>query len=153
MTEQPDELPAKRGRGQPPHQPTKADRDAVTLMVAGGIPQADIAQWRRIDIKTLRRHYREELDKGAATVNAMVLVEHVKLIKKGDGPMIKWWEQARMGWRGDADPSKVPEQSTRVVVEFIGEPAQKPVTIDHAPLRPDDRDGRDVVRRNVQLVG
>jgi hypothetical protein len=28
-------------------------------------------------------------------------VEHVKLIKKGDFAAIKWWEQSRMGWRGD----------------------------------------------------
>jgi hypothetical protein len=151
---EPDVLPAKRGRGHPAHAPTKADRDMITMMVAGGITQADIARAKGIDLKTLRKHYREELDNGATSVNTMVLAEHLKLIKKGDFQAIRWWQQSRMSWRSDVvDPAKLPEQSTRVVVEFVGEPAAKPVTIDHAPLRPDDRDGRDVVRRNVQLVG
>jgi hypothetical protein len=154
MPDQPAELTSKRSRGQPPHQSTKADRDAVTLMVAGGINQADIARWRGIDLKTLRKHYREELDNGATTVNAMVLAEHIKLIKKGNFPAIKWYQQARLGWRGDTtdEDSKQPDQSMRIVVELVGEPAVKPVTIDHEP-RPDNRGGRDAVRKYVQLVG
>ena len=148
-------LPAKRGRGKPPHQPTKVDRDMITVMVAGGIKQADIARAKGIDLKTLRKHYRAELDNGASSINTMVLVEHIKLIKKGNSAMIKWWEQARMGWRGDAgdDDGKLPEQSTRVVVEFVGPPTPATRTIDHEPLRPGDRGGRDLVRKNVQLVG
>ena len=155
MTEQPDELPAKRGRGQPAHEPSKAYRDAVTLMVSGGTAQAKIARWLRIDLKTLRKHYREELDNGATSINMMVVSEHLKLIKKGNFPAIKWWEQSRLGWRGDArdDEGRLPDQSTRVIVEFVGEPASSPVTIDHAPLRPDDRGGRDAVRKHVKLVG
>ena len=60
-----------------------------------------------------------------------------------------------MGWRGDArdDEGRLPDQSTRVIVEFVGEPASTPVTIDHAPLRSDDRGGRGEVRKHVQLVG
>jgi hypothetical protein len=148
----PARLPTKRGRGAPSHVPTKADRDMITVMVAGGITQADIARAKGIDLKTLRKHYRTELDNGATELNTMVIVEHVKLIKKGDGPMIRWWEQARMGWRGDAeDPGKAPDPSMRIVVELVGE--KPPTTIDHAPLRQDERGGRDAVRKYVQLVG
>ena len=88
---EPDVLPAKRGRGHPAHAPTKADRDMITVMVAGGITQADIARAKGIDLKTLRKHYREELDNGATSVNTMVLAEHLKLIKKGDFQAIRWW--------------------------------------------------------------
>jgi hypothetical protein len=148
----PARLPTKRGRGAPSHEPTKADRDMITVMVAGGIKQADIARAKGIDIKTLRKHYREELDNGASSINTMVLVEHIKLIKKGEFQAIRWWEQARMGFRGDAeDPGKVADQSMRIVVELVGE--KPPTTIDHAPLRQDERGGREMVRKNVQLVG
>ncbi len=43
---------------------------------------------------TLRKHYRHELDTGQITVNAMVVGEHLKRIKAGDFPAIKWWEIA-----------------------------------------------------------
>ena len=69
----------------------------------------------------------------------MVVGAHLKRIKAGDFAAIKWWEQARMGWRGDTtdEDSRQPEQPMRVVVELVGEEA--PPTIDHAPLRPEDR--------------
>ena len=146
-------LPAKRVRGQPAHAPTKLDRDTVKVMVAGGITQADIARSRGISLPTLRKHYRAELDNGATELNTMVIVEHIKAIKRGDFAAIKWWEQARMGWRGDAGDAdgRLPDQSMRVVVEFVGEPAAP--TLDHAPLRPDDRESRDALRKHVQLIG
>jgi hypothetical protein len=148
----PARLPTKRGRGAPSHAPTKSDRDMITVMVAGGIKQADIARAKGIDLKTLRKHYREELDNGASSINTMVVGEHIKLIEKGDGPMIRWWEQARMGRRGDAeDPSKAADPSMRIVVELVGE--NPPPPIDHAPLRQDERGGRDAVRKYEQLVG
>jgi DNA invertase Pin-like site-specific DNA recombinase len=75
-----DALPAKRGRGRPEHEPTKVERDLITVMIAGGITQADIARSRGIDLKTLRKHYRPELDNGKTSIDAMVLVEHIKLI-------------------------------------------------------------------------
>lgn len=99
---------------------------------------------------TLRKHYRHELDTGQITVNAMVVGEHLKRIKAGDFPAIKWWEQSRMGWRGDTgEDGMAPAANMRVTVELVGEPA--PPTIDHAP-QSDDR-GRVDVRKHVQLVG
>jgi hypothetical protein len=85
-------------RGKPLHEPTKVDRDTVTVMVAGGIAQVDIASARGISLPTLRLHYRAELDNGANQINTVVLIEHLKCIKAGDFAAIKWWEQARCGW-------------------------------------------------------
>ena len=83
----------------------------------------------------------------------MAIVEHVKAIKRGDFAAIKWWQQSRMGWRGDAgdDPGRQPEASMRVVVEFVGDAAPAAPTIDHEP-QSDDR-SREVLRKHVQLVG
>jgi hypothetical protein len=49
---------------RPPHEPTKVDRDTVSVMVAGGIAQSDIARARGIGEPTLRKRYRAELDSG-----------------------------------------------------------------------------------------
>jgi len=141
--------PIKRPAHRPPHQPTKVDRDTVSVMVAGGIAQVDIARARGISTVTLRKHYREELDAGTARLNTMVILEHIKRIKAGDFQAIKWWEQARMGWseRITVDDRK-PDASLRVIVELVGK-AAGPQIEQSAP-----RTGlSDAVRRNVQLVG
>ena len=58
-----------------------------------------------------------------------------------------------MGWRGDAGDAdgRLPDQSMRVVVEFVGDAAPAAPTIDHEP-RSDDR-SREALRKHVQLVG
>jgi hypothetical protein len=147
-----DTLPVeRRGCGRPTHVPTKIDRDTVVVMVAAGVQQDDIAKARGISTKTLRKHYRPELDTGQTTIDTIVVSEHLKRIKAGDFPAIKWWEQARMNWRGDAgdEDGRLPEAAMRVVVEFVGEPAPTPPPIDHEPT---DR-GRDAARKHVKLVG
>ena len=54
-------LSTARPANRPPHVPTKVDRDTVSVMVAGGIGQADIARARGVSEPTLRKHYKEEL--------------------------------------------------------------------------------------------
>ena len=41
-------------------------------MTAYGVPEADVARVLRIDDKTLRKHYRDELDTGAIKATAKV---------------------------------------------------------------------------------
>ena len=48
--------------GRPAHKPGPVSRRQVEAMAAYGIPEADIARVMEIDPKTLRRHYRSELD-------------------------------------------------------------------------------------------
>ena len=69
MPKRSDAASVKRGRGQPPHEPTQVDRDTITAMVAGGIAQVDIARCRGISLPTLRKHYRGELDSGMAAAH------------------------------------------------------------------------------------
>src|ERR1700733_14601393 len=91
-------LPTKHPANRPPHQPTKVDRDTVSVMAAGGIAQADIARCRGISEPTLRKHYAEELATGMTALNTMVILAHIERIKAGDFQAIKWWQQSRMGW-------------------------------------------------------
>ena len=57
---------SEREPGRPSHEPSKASRDLVTLHKAIGTPQETIALLLEIDAKTLRKHYRAELDTGKA---------------------------------------------------------------------------------------
>ena len=143
--------PPKRA-GQPPHEPTKVDRDTVSIMAAGGIAQEDIARARGIGAVTLRKYYKQELAIGATTLNTIVLIEHVKRIKAGDFQAIKWWQQARMGWREHitVDDGKPADTPLRVVVEFVGEPGA--ARTDQVASPAGSRLADDI-RRNVQLVG
>lgn len=52
----------KRG-GKPEHVPTEESRAKVADFTCAGFTQDDIAQYFGIDDKTLRKHYRDELDK------------------------------------------------------------------------------------------
>ena len=55
-----------------PHQPTDQLRKQVKVMAALGMPQEDIGKVIGIDAKTLRLHYRGELDSGLAEVTAKI---------------------------------------------------------------------------------
>ena len=52
------------------HIPTANQREMVQLHATVGTPQAIIADMLGIDDKTLRKHYREELDQSLAKANA-----------------------------------------------------------------------------------
>ena len=58
--------------GRRAHQPDPAQRRQVEAMAAYGIPETDISRVVGIDPKTLRKHYREELDLGETKANAQV---------------------------------------------------------------------------------
>lgn len=93
------DTPPKRKPGTfAPYIPTDKDRATVEVMVAGGIEQREI--WTLLGIKerTLRKHYRDEIDTGFSKINRIVLRAHLKKIQEGDFRAIEWWEKARMNW-------------------------------------------------------
>jgi hypothetical protein len=135
--------------GKPPHVPTDADRQTVSLMVAGGIAQEDIARARKLGLTTLRKYYRDEIATGTTAINTVVILAHVKRIRAGDFHAIKWWEQARMGWSEHVvvDEGKRSDTPMRVIVELVGDaaPARSEPSATAGP-RPD-------LRGNVEFVG
>lgn len=98
--------------------PTKEQSIAVSVMAACGVPQAEIVRQlaspggRAMDLKTLRKAFRRELNEGKATANSMVARS---LFKKatGDGAQSVtaaiFWLKTQAGWKepivisGDAD--------------------------------------------------
>ena len=52
------------------HSPSEGDRRTVKVLSGYGVPQEDIAIHMDMDAKTLRKHYRRELDRGTIEANA-----------------------------------------------------------------------------------
>lgn len=73
----------------------------VEQMSAVGIPQESIARVIRggIDDKTLRKHFREELDTAATRANAKIGGTLYNKAIAGDTTAAIWWSKTRMGWK------------------------------------------------------
>jgi len=86
-------------RPNPIHNPTDQLRMTVKVMIAGGIKQSDVAQVLAISIPTLRKHYRREIDIGAAEVAARVITSIITMATTGKNfQAAKYYTQARLGW-------------------------------------------------------
>jgi hypothetical protein len=79
--------------------PTDEERGKVEKMSAVGVPQADIALVVRdgIDVKTLRKHFRVELDTAAVKANAKISGTLYNKAIAGDTTSLIWWEKTRQG--------------------------------------------------------
>ena len=86
-------------RTKPPHQPTPDQRHIVQLHATIGTPQEDIAKVIGIDPKTLRLHYRDELDLASAKANAVVGGALFNKAKAGDTTAMIFWMKTRAGWK------------------------------------------------------
>jgi hypothetical protein len=61
----PDENTSMRLGGRPSFEPSQSQRQMVQTMAGCGVPEADIAAVIGIAPKTLRKHFRQELDTGS----------------------------------------------------------------------------------------
>lgn len=116
-------MTAKR-RTKPPHEPTKALRDTVAMHTLVGTPQSDVARVLGIDEKTLRKHYRDELDLAKARANAKVGGALFNKALAGDTTAMIFWMKTQAGWREtsqhdltSSDGSMTPKTITRVIVD------------------------------------
>ena len=101
----------RRGRGRTPrrgdeadmgrraHKPDPASRRQVEAMAAYGIPEIDIARVVGIDPKTLRKHYRDELDMGETKANAQVAGFLFNSARSGNVTAQIFWLKTRARWR------------------------------------------------------
>lgn len=92
-------LKKKRGVGQPPHEPTDITRDLVQIHVTVGTTQTQIAQILGIDMKTLRKWYRADLDLSKAKANGTIGGALFNKAKGGDTAAMIFWMKTQAGWR------------------------------------------------------
>jgi hypothetical protein len=84
---------------RPQHEPTDATRQTVQLHTTVGTTQSTIARVLGIDEKTLRLHYRDELDISKAKANATIGGALFNKAKSGDTAAMIFWMKTQAGWR------------------------------------------------------
>lgn len=109
----------KRQRGRPEgtgYHPTPAQREQVELMAACGIPEEDMVvliinpkSKKPISPVTLRKHFREELDRGILGANMKVIgglfknaTTKTKLYPAGNPILQIFWAKCRLRWNQSA---------------------------------------------------
>ena len=108
-----DEETPQHARGGAMYVPTDEQRRMVKVMSGFGIPQTDIANQLGVDAKTLRKHFREELDRGMTEANMRVAQSLYNMATTGGSVAAAiFWMKARAGWR---------EKHEVVVIEAVPE--------------------------------
>ena len=95
---------ASRSAPLPGYQPNDEQRRLVRAMAGFGVPQDDIATHLDIDPKTLRKHFRQELDRGTTEANVKVAQSLFQMATQGKNVAAAiFWMKARAGWREKHD--------------------------------------------------
>lgn len=123
--------------GRPRHDPDPLERRQVEALAGYGVPESESAAMIGIDAKTLRKHYRHELDHGHAKANAKV-AENLFRKATGDGresvTAAIFWLKARARWK---------EVSVHEHGGVPGQPVEEVRRIVLAPLQPVQHEERD----------
>lgn len=111
----------------------------VEQLAACGIPQDDIARMivpGGMDPKTLRKHFRNELDSGAPKANAIIADKLFQQAKGGNITAMIFWLKTRARWRETnhheidmnsknentsfrIDPDDLPEEQREALLKVI----------------------------------
>ena len=81
------------------HEPDPVQRRQVEALAAYGIPADEIGRVVGIDPKTLRKHYRDELDLGATKANAQVAGFLFAAARSGNVTAQIFWLKTRARWK------------------------------------------------------
>ena len=81
-------------------EPTEDQRRTVRALSGYGVPQDGIAIHIGVDPKTLRKHFRDELDRGSVEATAKVAQSLFNMATQGNNVAAAiFWMKARAGWR------------------------------------------------------
>jgi hypothetical protein len=119
----------------PTYSPTEEQRRTVRAMSGFGIPQADIATLLEIDDKTLRKHFRRELDRGSVEATLKVAQTLFQMATSGQNTAASiFWMKARAGWREKHElvlsGKTTEEMSDEELVAEIGRARTARLTVD-----------------------
>ena len=123
-------------------EPSEEQRRLVRAMAGFGIRQDDIAAHLEIDPKTLRKHFRRELDRGTVEANAKVAQSLFNMATQGNNVAAAiFWMKARAGWRekhdlevsGKDGAPLVPAPPPPITVTFVRPGEKLPDTRPHSP--------------------
>lgn len=80
------------------HEPTAETRSNVKALASVGTTQEHIAIYLDIDVKTLRKHYRRELDTALILANSNVAKSLYKNANDGNVTAQIFWLKTKGGW-------------------------------------------------------
>ena len=110
--------------GRRAHKPDPFHRRQVEAMAGYGVPELDIARVIGIDAKTLRKHYRDELDTGQIKATARV-AEFLFHKATTEGPQCVtaaiFWMKTRGGWRETPQDHRLGIYDARDIHELTNE--------------------------------
>jgi hypothetical protein len=92
---------------RPPFVANEAMREEVRRLAGLGLPQDDITKIIGCAPKTLRKHFRPELDRGAAEATATIAGCLFAAAKAGNIAAMIFWMKSRAQWR-ERPPADVP---------------------------------------------
>jgi len=94
MTAQP-----KRRGGRPPFKPTAKQRESVQIAIACGMTHRQIASCVGIDVNTLEKHFRVEIDNGFDAIYEKIAGNLVRKALDGNLTAQTFWLKTKAGWR------------------------------------------------------
>ena len=110
------------------HAPTPATRDLVARSSGLGLPHESIAHLvGDIDEKTLRKHYRQELDVGRAKAHLAVAATLYDKACSGDTGAMVWYTKCQMRW---SPPPALVEVSGQISISAALESATQRLVSD-----------------------
>ena len=80
------------------HIPSDENKRLVETSAGLGLPHEHIGALIGIDDKTLRKHYRTELEVGKAKASAQIAKTLFNKAQSGDTTALIWWTKAQMRW-------------------------------------------------------
>jgi hypothetical protein len=108
------------------YEPTDEQRRLVRALAGFGVPQDDIARHIDIDPTTLRRRFRDDLDRGMTEANAKVAQSLFQMATQGKNVAAAiFWMKARGRWR-EVHPEAETATPVQVVIRTFAEEAQPP---------------------------
>lgn len=117
-------------------EPTPDQRRTVKTMAGFGIPHTDIAPFIGIDTKTLRKHFREELDRGTTEANAKVAQSLFQMATQGKNVAAAiFWMKARAGWREKQEVDANVRSDMRAIHVVTGVPRAMDAMTDQELMR------------------
>jgi hypothetical protein len=140
--------------GRPPFVPTDSQRQLVQVLVANGISQKVMAANIVCDLKTLRRHFKEELKEGHDRVEAAMGAAIVRAGLAGNVFAAKYWlsthggvqwrvvEGRQIGGLEGAPPISI-EAATKVTIYLPDNGRDKPAETDETAPSEDTTDDGD----------
>ena len=109
--------------------PTDEQREKVKMLRCCGVAHAMISNVLGIPLRTLERHFREELDHGLADANSQIAGALYQKALSGDTTAMIFWLKTRGGWRETVQNlnlsmdmrKRVDEYSDEELREIIGD--------------------------------